>query len=112
MSRFFKPIDLPEPQVTKAENPNPDTEEQLDIAAILTKIENEISAIRGGTSKLHSMGIQMADGKTPVLAAFNRLKSNRTRANIRAFLAITQQDISLRVAEYFTSLFSNKFGKI
>jgi hypothetical protein len=112
MSKFFKPVDLPEPQMVKAVNPNPDTEEQLEITDILTKIENELSAIRGGTSKLHSVGIYMVDGKSTVLASFNRLKSNRTRANIRVFLAISQQDISLRVAEYFTSLFQSKYGKI
>lgn len=112
MSKLFNPVDLPEPQEVKPLNLNSETEEQLEISDILTKVEKELSAIRGGTSKMHSIGIQMIEGKSPVLTTFNRLKTSRTRANIRAFLSIVQQDISFRVAEHFTSLFSNKYGKI
>lgn len=111
MSKFFKPVDFPE-EKPKVLDPNPDIEERLDITTILDKIQVEIQAVRDGTSKIHPYAIQMVDGKAAVLVTFNRMKTTPTRANIRTFLAIVEQDISQRIAEHFTSYFQSKYGRI
>lgn len=111
MSKYFTPIDLPEPKA-KVLAPDPETEELLDISSILDKIQRELEAIRTGASKIHSFAIQMVEGKTAVLVSFNRLRATPTRVNIRVFLTLVEQDISQRVAEHFTMMFSQKLGRI
>lgn len=98
MSKYFKPINFPEPAPEKAE-PEPEEEVVPDLSEPIGKIKREIQLCIEGRSNFRRGAVQFPKGQGPVLIAVQRLETNPCKANVISLLNAARQDLGRAVAQ-------------